>query len=679
MILDFSQEKFQLIFEVTEEKQVVLRHFSHTDAVDLGKKLKWCQIAEVHLAGENPDDHHGAKHTGSSSVASLQYVSHRFDEEKKKLEFVLQDDKMQVTVHYQFYEGVAGLRSWTEVENIGKETIGLEYVSSFSYTGFDDGVETPSENIHVLIPHNAWKRELHWKEYSLRDFGLEHNGEFSTKRISLSNTGTWSTKEYLPMGGIVHQTKNSAYLWQIENNGSWQWEISDIADMLYLKLSGPTEQENCWYKELEPGKSFVSAKAAIMVGEDIQKALDEMTAYRRRIVRVNPTDCKLPVIFNDYMNCLWANPTTEKMIPVIDKAAQTGAEYYCMDAGWYADGTWWETVGEWQPCDWRFPGGIKEVFDYIKNKGMIPGIWLEIEVMGINCPLAQEWEDECFFMRHGKRVIDHGRYILDFRNKKVRDFATAVMDRVIGEYGVGYVKTDYNVDGGVGTEVDADSFGDGLLEHNRAFLSWERELVEKYPDLVIENCASGGLRMDYAMLGHRSIQSLSDQSDYKNIAVIAANAATAVLPEQAAVWSYPLASGDENEAAFNMANAMLNRIHLSGEIANWSEKQFQDVKEGVACYKEIREAISKAVAYFPLGINQYGAGFLCTGYRSPEKNYMTVWRLNAEEETVSIPVSGVSSAEIIYPSNTKGHVQVLDKELKATLPDQYSAMVLQLF
>ena len=102
-------------------------------------------------------------------------------------------------------------------------------------------------------------------------------------------------------------------------------------------------------------------------------------------------------------------------------------EYYVMDAGWYADGTWWETVGEWMPCEWRFPNGLKSVFDYIKSKGMVPGIWLEIEVMGINCPLAKVWPDDRFFMRHGRRVIDHGRYQLDFRNPDVRDFATGLV------------------------------------------------------------------------------------------------------------------------------------------------------------------------------------------------------------------------------------------------------------
>ena len=82
------------------------------------------------------------------------------------------------------------------------------------------------------------------------------------------------------------------------------------------------------------------------------------------------------------------------------------------------------------------------------------------------------------------------------------------------ESGVGYIKMDYNIEPGVGTEVDAESAGEGLLEHERAYLAWLDTVFEKYPDLVIENCSSGGLRMDYALLSRLSIQSTSDQEEY---------------------------------------------------------------------------------------------------------------------------------------------------------------------
>lgn len=449
--------------------------------------------------------------------------------------------------------------------------------------------------------------------------------------------------------------------------------------MLYLKVSGPTEQENHWYKELLPGEKFETVKVGATVGENFEGALCAMTKYRRQIIDNNMENERLPVIFNDYMHCINADPTTEKMIPVIDAAAEAGAEYYCMDAGWYADGTWWETVGEWQPAKYRFPGGIKKVFDYIKQKGMVPGIWLETEAMGINCPLAAQFEDECFFMRHGKRIIDHGRFILDFRNKKVREYTMSVVDRVVGEYGVGYIKFDYNVEGGIGTEIDSDSFGDGLLEHNRAYLSWIADIKKKYPHLVLENCSSGGMRMDYASMSLSHLQSVSDQEDYRHTAYISAAAPTAVIPEQAALWSYPVAADDKNAVAFNMVNSMLQRIHLSGEISRLGDEALNLVNEGVDTYKRIRKDISSSLPFYPLGLPKYGSDLLCLGMKSKNGAKLAVWRMESDKNFVDIPLDFSSdTAKVCYPKTSDCEIKQTENGIRVYLPETFSAVLIEI-
>lgn len=482
------------------------------------------------------------------------------------------------------------------------------------------------------------------------------------------------------MGCVVNTETENSLMWQIENNGSWQWEISDIADKLYLKISGQNENENHCWKNLKPNETFQTVPVGIAVAKGgFEQALAEMTKYRRRIVRRNSADSFLPVIFNDYMNCLNADPTTEKLLPVIDAAAKVGAEYFCIDAGWYADGTWWDTVGEWQPCDWRFPNGIEEVLNYIKSKNMIPGMWLEIEVMGINSPIVDGFDDDCYFMRHGKKVIDHGRYQLDFRNNKVRDYATSVIDRLVNEYGVEYIKMDYNIDGGIGTEVNADSFGDGLLGHNRAYLKWVMSIMDKYPSPIIENCNSGGLKMDYAMLAVHSIQSITDQTNYIKMAPIAAAAATAVLPEQAAVWSYPLANADENEVVFNMVNAMLSRIHLSGKIMELPDKQFALVQEGVELYKQIRKDITDFIPFYPLGLPKFNDDWVCVGYTAQgEKSYLAIWRIDGDEE-IEIPLSfSANSVKCIYPNNNNCNIAVKGNKINVEIPQKTSAVILNI-
>lgn len=86
-------------------------------------------------------------------------------------------------------------------------------------------------------------------------------------------------------------------------------------------MSGPTEIQSHWSKNLKPGDSFTTVPVAVGVGhDDFEEAIGTLTKYRRKIRRPNKDNENLPVIFNDYMNCLFGDPTTEKEFPLVDAA-----------------------------------------------------------------------------------------------------------------------------------------------------------------------------------------------------------------------------------------------------------------------------------------------------------------------------------------------------------------------
>ncbi|PYI56618.1 glycoside hydrolase family 36 protein [Paenibacillus flagellatus] len=654
-LIAIRESGIHLHVEITEDGDVRLRHFSPfpEDEARSGSDATRSRrrIVELQASGEDHNDHHGAKYTGTMPAGRLVYAGHSDtrNEAGRKLEVALEDGDTLVTVHYQFYDGIAVIRAWTEVTNRGAVPLPLEYVSSFALTGIDkEGEGTWETKSRLHVPHNTWHGELQWRGCSLPELGLTMANAFSVKRLNYGSSGTWSSAGYVPMGCYENTAQATALVWQIEHNGSWHWEIGDAPDrQLYLQLSGPTEAESHWWKRLSPGETFVSVPVAVgVVRGGFGEAIAELTRYRRAVRRPHADNERLPIIFNDYMNCLFADPTTEKLLPLIDAAAEAGCEYFCIDAGWYADGPWWDAVGVWQPSTRRFPGGgLQAVLDHIRAKGMIPGLWLELEVMGVHCPIAADVPDEWFFVRHGRRVIDHGRYQLDYRHPDVVRYADEVIDRLVTEYGVGYIKMDYNINAGIGTEIGADSFGDGLLQHNRAYLGWLDRVFERYPQLIIENCGSGGMRMDYAMLARHSVQSISDQTDYRRMAAIAAAAPTALTPEQAAVWSYPLKDGDEEEVVFNMVNAMLMRVHQSGLPTALAPERFALLREGLDYYKSIRHRIPQSLPFWPIGLPKYGDDRISLGLRCGDKAYVAVWSLNGGGEAFELPISFLSGKE----------------------------------
>lgn len=654
-LISFNENGIYVVFEITEDLDVRLLHFSslpydsslHKNA----EQRKRCRLVEVQVTGENEDDHHGSKHTRTNPGFLLKYLEHRDYRNKigRKLEIKLQGEGLIVICHMQFYDGISAARTWTEIRNVSHDYKGIEYVSSFALSGIDkEGIQNRDRKCRLYAAHNTWYGEMQWKKYSLSEIGLTRVNDFTLKRISCSSQGTWPTSEYLPVGCFENVESGTSLMWQIEHNGAWYYELGEQAGQIYVQLSGPTENESHWWKNLKPGETFVSVPAAVCpVRGGFEKAAGEMTEYRRRIRRRNEDNRKLYVIFNDYANCLNGDPTADKLKPLIDAASDAGCEVFCIDAGWYSDGEWWDGVGEWIPSKRRFPNGIQEVLDYIRCKGMIPGLWLEIEVMGINCPLAGIVSDEWFFVRHRKRVIDHGRYQLDFRNRDVVKYADSIVDRLIKDYKVGYIKMDYNINGGIGTEVNADSFGDGLLEHNRAYLKWIDSVFDRYPNLIIENCASGGMRMDYATLNRFSIQSLSDQSDFKKLAVICAAAPSAVPPEQCGVWSYPSKECSREDVIFNMVNAMLLRIQQSGDIISMSYENVQIVREGISYYKKLRCHIPESIPVWPLGLPSFDDGWISMGLKCKGGIYLAVWRLDGDNNTCAIPFKGFDDGNMV--------------------------------
>lgn len=611
---------------------------------------KWARIVEIQANGHDWNDHHGNKYTGTNPGGQLRYLRHSRSRNPigEKLEIVQAGGGLEVTSHYQFLGHQSVFRTWTEVVNVDERALQLEYVSTAAFAGVSLGGDSVwDQKMHLHLADNTWGGEAQWRSGPLDAFGLSQvysavfDTGFSMKRISIANQGSWSTEGHLPLGALENTQTGETLFWQIEHNGSWHWEVSDLGRELYLRVSGPTYREGHWTHNLAPGERFLSVPATIgRISGGLETALQSLTSTRRMIRLPHPDNAKLPVIFNDYMNCLMAEPTTEKLLPVIAAAAAVGSEYFVVDAGWFAAAseTWWTSVGEWKESPDRFPGGFTEIMDAIRDKGMIPGLWLEIEVVGTTSPVAAALPDSWFFRRNGQRIIDHGRYQLDFRNPEVRTHAHGIVDRVIADYGVGYIKNDYNINAGPGTDVANGSPGRGLLEHNRAFLEWIDEVMVRHPSLVIENCASGGMRMDYASLARHSIQSTSDQTDYRLTGIIAAAAASAVTPEQAAVWSYPLAEASREEVIFNMVNALLLRVHQSGRIHELPPRRLKLIREAIDYYKSIRSIIPTSTPIWPLGLARFGSNWAAFGLVCKTMTFLAVWRFDSKSKEITIPL-----------------------------------------
>jgi alpha-galactosidase len=568
--------------------------------------------------------------------------------------------KLRVESFYEAFDGLPVVRRYTRVTNEGSLPVGIEFLSSAMLHGLADPQKYDRE-LRIHVAFNSWMAEGQWHVLRPSEMGFVENERTSWSEARAGSVGSWSTERYLPMAMAENVKLGLIWFWQIEHNGSWYWEISNVsardnnADNVYAYLGGPDDLHSAAWKNLRPGDTYETIPVAVgCLRGGFSEAVDALTRYRRiACVKSRSSNSRCPVIFNDYMNCLWGDPTEAKELPLIAAAARAGCEYFVIDAGWYADAheDWSQTIGAWHPSPTRWPRGLKFVLDQIRQAGMIPGLWLEPEVAGAKSLLAQK-PDSWFFVRHGKRVLKNSRFLLDFRNPDVRAYLDQVIARLVNEYGVGYIKMDYNVDSLQGTETGADSFGQGLLEHNRAHLAWLDAILNRHPDLTIENCGSGGGRMDYAMLSRLQIQSMTDQEDYLKLPAILVGASAAVLPEQLAIWSYPLANANADQASFNMVTALMCRIHQSGRLDALLPTVAAQVAEGIRVYRDVlRRSIPAAIPFYPLGMSDVTNSEVpvALGMRAPEQTLVAVWRIDGPA-TTRIPLTN-REAKILYPTD----------------------------
>ena len=643
--LDFED----LTFRVSDDGRVyLLSGFGFPAYPPMGNLYH--HIGEVGIAGEN----HATD--GSFRLNRLSgFDAFRFRDMQvhgQSVTVIQESERLCLRTNYQAMPETNAIRVETEIENISAQAVDLTAVGSFNLFGFADG---GSKNAHQLILHeylSAQHGECQGRTRTLHELGILN--DYSV--YHQENIGSWPCRGHHPQGMIEDRTVGNCLFFQIESNGDWCYEIGVDHGLYYLSVFGGVERYHAWRKRLQPAQRYKPPAVAVAWGKTPNEALKEMTVYRRTRLPRQAAESTLPIIFNEYMHLRWDGPDETKTPETVRYAKQAGAECYVLDCGWHDEASPSEIyafVGEWKESKCRFPSGLRKTTDLIRAEGMIPGLWMEPEVYGIRA--EKKPPEEWLLRRGGYPVCELGRYLLDMRNAKVCQHLNAAVDRMINEYGAGYLKFDYNQDVGVGTDVDSDSVGDGLEQHLKAYVDWVQALRARYPEVMLEGCASGGQRMDPRTLSLVDLMSTSDQSDAEAYAAIAANLGACILPEQAGVWCYPASRAkngrvETEDVILNVVNALLGRMQLASDLSLLTPAQMRLLQEGTALYRRLVPAKKKSVPYLPMGYALSGDSLMASGIRTEDRLYLAVWRFGGRR-TVTIPLVGLQPITVkrIYP------------------------------
>ena len=172
------------------------------------------------------------------------------------------------------------------------------------------------------------------------------------------------------------------------------------------------------------------------------------------------------------------------------------------------------------------------------------------------------------------------------RDPWVKDYLDKKVIGTLLEYGFTYMKIDCNDTIGLGCD-GAESQGEGLRQNMEASFAFIEKIKSKVPGIVLENCASGGHRLEPLMMGACSMASFSDAHECEEIPIIAANLHRVILPRQSQIWAVVHTGDSLKRIAYSMANTFLGRMCLSGDVLELSEEQWQLIDSGIAFYHQI--------------------------------------------------------------------------------------------
>ena len=465
--------------------------------------------------------------------------------------------------------------------NASPEPVALEMLSSFSLGGISlfSGADSAGRlQIHRF--RTVWCAEGRLETQSAEQLHLERSatghGAFSER---FGQIGSMPTRGWFPFAAIEDTEAGVVWGAQLGWGGSWQMELFRKDDQLCLSGGLADREFGHWTRTLAPGETLETPSATVScVHGDLDDLCDRLTQTQERAADTHPeVEHDLPIIFNEWCTT-WGRPTHERLQVVADRLEGTETKYLVIDAGWYEG-----VHGDWLPRKDAFPKGLKAAADAIRERGLIPGLWFEAETCG-DGSLAFSLTDH-LLKRDGVPLTVGGRRFWDLTDPFAVAHLAERMTGLLEECSIGYLKIDYNETIGFGCD-GAESPGEGLRRQTLGTYALFDRLRARLPDLVIENCASGGHRLEPSLLGRTAMSSFSDAHELPEIPIIAANLHRLLLPRQSQVWAVVRQSDTPKRLIYSLAATFLGRMCLSGDIDLLSAAQWEIVLDAQKLYRQ---------------------------------------------------------------------------------------------
>jgi alpha-galactosidase len=495
---------------------------------------------------------------------------------------------------------------WLEITNLGSKATAITRLSSWAGTiwntaNYQERIERDGKPFEVACTQfQEWGYEGAWTFEAIGSgtktvagtrgkSGWGHPTFFARNRV----TGEWFV-------GSLGYSGN----WKVSLSGT----VNDADNRAKLGFSlGPAAADPA-LRVLGPGETVKSPEThVLLMASDLDHVIQAMHDHVRREVILPPIPGREYQVESNHRGYIVDHENEPGLLREIDLAHDVGAEEFLIDAGWYGPdpNVWWKNVGDWHAGSW-LPNDLTPVREYARKKGLLFGLWVEIESAGEASKLRQTHPD--WLMTRDGRPLVGGRQ-LDLTKPEVAAWVEAEIARIIQRYDLDMFRLDYNHSVEEGGNRIKDGFTESLMwRYVDALYGIFDRIHARFPKVILQNCAGGGGRLDLGMLRRFHNTELSDwMRGPRNLKIL--NGMTWLLPPEILLRTFGTEVGDhatDGDLNEQLRIAMICRPIFRGispTLEDFNPMSRQLIRDAVQLFKdEVRPIMigSKVYHHTPL-------------------------------------------------------------------------------
>ena len=549
-------------------------------------------------------------YNGKPKLEGLPATYVESDDEAQTLELVLEDTSIntRIVLLYTIYEAFPVIARSVRFECDSDEKITL--LSAMSAC-----VDLPDKDYEMIDLAGVWARERHVRRHKL-DYGIQ----------SIYSMRGCSSYQFNPFLALARENadefQGQVYGFSLVYSGNFlaQTEVDNYDTARVLMGIHP----NGFKWTLEKGESFQTPEMVMVYSEAGLNGMSQTfhKLYRTRLARGTWRDQVRPILINSW-EAFYFDFDAPKLLGLADVAADLGMELFVLDDGWFGkrdDST--SSLGDWYPNEEKLKGTLKELAEKINAKGLKFGLWIEPEMTNKDSDLYRAHPD-WILAEQGKRIC-HSRtqYVLDFSKKEVREYIGDMLENLLAEVPVSYIKWDMNRTFSEVFSNGNDREYQGKVCHKYILGVYElyERLTSRFPHVLFESCASGGARFDPGMLYYAPQGWTSDDTD----------AIERLKIQYGTSMVYPVSCmGSHVSASPNHQTNRVTPLETRADVAYFGtfgyeldllklgEEDKAEIRRQIAFMKEKRDLIQKGTFY---------------RLKSPFEGNETAWMIVSEDQ-----------------------------------------------